>query len=215
MKKRTRRRLLVLLLALLLLLLPLLRVLYNGTSVLKSIAEATMRSITTEAVNDAVYYTLSDNLRYEDLVSIARGEKGEILSITSNSLQINRIARDTAYMSQKNLNEMSREGISIPLGAFSGIELFAGMGPVVHLKIIPISNVECRFVSSFESVGVNQTKHSIYLEIVSDISIIMMRETSNFASTTEVLICESVLVGEVPKVYFSSDVFGGKYDLTP
>ncbi len=166
-----------------------------------------MRSITTEAVNDAIYYTLSDNLRYEDLISVERGSKGEILSITSNSLQINRIARDTAYMSQKNLNEMSRAGVNIPIGAFTGIELIAGMGPKINLKIIPISNVECRFVSSFDSVGINQTKHSIYLEIVSDISIIMLKETSNFASTTEVLICESVIVGEVPEVFLQSDLF--------
>lgn len=205
--RRRRKRILLLLIVSILFVFLLVRTIYNVTSVLKSIAEATMRSITTEAVNDAIYYTLSDNLRYEDLISVERGSKGEILSITSNSLQINRIARDTAYMSQKNLNEMSRAGINIPIGAFTGIELIAGMGPKVNLKIIPISNVECRFVSSFDSVGINQTKHSIYLEIVSDISIIMLKETSNFASTTEVLICESVIVGEVPEVFLQSDLF--------
>lgn len=205
--RRRRKRILLLSIVSILFVFLLVRTIYNVTSVLKSIAEATMRSITTEAVNDAIYYTLSDNLRYEDLISVERGSKGEILSITSNSLQINRIARDTAYMSQKNLNEMSRVGINIPIGAFTGIELIAGMGPKVNLKIIPISNVECRFVSSFDSVGINQTKHSIYLEIVSDISIIMLKETSNFASTTEVLICESVIVGEVPEVFLQSDLF--------
>lgn len=205
--RRRRKRILLLSIVSVLFVFLLVRTIYNVTSVLKSIAEATMRSITTEAVNDAIYYTLSDNLRYEDLISVERGSKGEILSITSNSLQINRIARDTAYMSQKNLNEMSRAGINIPIGAFTGIELIAGMGPKVNLKIIPISNVECRFVSSFDSVGINQTKHSIYLEIVSDISIIMLKETSNFASTTEVLICESVIVGEVPEVFLQSDLF--------
>lgn len=205
--RRRRKRILLLSIVSILFVFLLVRTIYNVTSVLKSIAEATMRSITTEAVNDAIYYTLSDNLRYEDLISVERGSKGEILSITSNSLQINRIARDTAYMSQKNLNEMSRAGINIPIGAFTGIELIAGMGPKVNLKIIPISNVECRFVSSFDSVGINQTKHSIYLEIVSDISIIMLKETSNFASTTEVLICESVIVGEVPEVFLQSDLF--------
>lgn len=205
--RRRRKRILLLSIVFFLFVFLLVRTIYNVTSVLKSIAEATMRSITTEAVNDAIYYTLSDNLRYEDLISVERGSKGEILSITSNSLQINRIARDTAYMSQKNLNEMSRAGVNIPIGAFTGIELIAGMGPKINLKIIPISNVECRFVSSFDSVGINQTKHSIYLEIVSDISIIMLKETSNFASTTEVLICESVIVGEVPEVFLQSDLF--------
>ena len=83
----------------------------NVTGVLKSIAEASMRSITTVAVNDAIYYTLSDHIRYEDLVAVERDEAGNILAITSNSLQINRIARDTAYMSQQNLQTMSEGGI--------------------------------------------------------------------------------------------------------
>ncbi len=187
----------------------------NVTNVLKSIAEATMRSITTVAVNDAIYYTLSDQVRYEDLVNVARDDEGNIQAISSNSFQINRIARDTAYMSQQNLKKMSEDGIQVPLGAFTGVEAWAGFGPKITLKIIPISNVECRFVSEFEGAGINQTKHSIYLEIVADISIIMPSGTSNFASLTEVLICESVLVGKVPDTYLQADIFGNGYDLIP
>lgn len=182
---------------------------------LKSIAEATMRSITTVAVNDAIYYTLSDRIRYEDLVTVTKDDEGEIVAITSNAFQINRIARDTAYMSQQNLKSMSEDGIEVPLGAFTGVEAWAGFGPKVNIKIIPISNVECRFVSEFEAAGINQTKHSVYLEIVADISIILPSETSNFASLTEVLICESVLVGKVPSTYLQTDIFGGGYDLIP
>ncbi|MGN0822999.1 MAG: sporulation protein YunB [Candidatus Gallimonas sp.] len=187
----------------------------NVTNVLKSIAEATMRSITTVAVNDAIYYTLSDRVRYEDLVTVTRDGEGNIASISSNSFQINRIARDAAYMSQQNLKKMSEDGIEVPLGAFTGMEAWAGFGPRVTLKIIPISNVECRFVSQFDEAGINQTKHSIYLEIVADISIIMPSGTSNFASLTEVLICESVLVGKVPDTYLQADIFGNAYELVP
>ena len=187
----------------------------NVTRVLKSMAEASMRSITTVAVNDAVYYTLSDEIRYEDLVNVERDEAGNINAITTNPLQINRIARDTAYVSQENLQKMSEDGVDVPLGAFTGIEAWAGFGPRVNIQIIPISNVACRFVSSFQDAGINQTKHSIYLEIVADISIIMPAGTSNFASLTEVLICESVLVGKVPDTYLQADIFGDGYSLVP
>ena len=187
----------------------------NVTAILKSVSEATMRSITTVAVNDAIYYTLSDQVRYEDLVTVLSDAEGNISAITANSFQINRIARDTAYMSQQNLKKMSEDGIEIPLGAFTGVEAWAGLGPHIRLPIIPISNVECRFVSQFENAGINQTKHSVYLEIVADISIILPSETSNFASLTEVLICESVLVGKVPDSYLQADIFGDGYDLVP
>ena len=79
----------------------------NVTRVLISISEATIRSITTVAVNDAIYYTLNDVMRYEDLIQIERDEAGNVTSITTDSLKINRIARDTAYLSQENLNKMS------------------------------------------------------------------------------------------------------------
>ena len=75
--------------------------------------------------------------------------------------------------------------------------------------------MECRFVSDFEAAGINQTRHSVYLEIVADISIIMPSGTSNFASMTEVLICESVLVGSVPEAYLQGDLFGAGYTLAP
>lgn len=187
----------------------------NVTKVLLSVSEATIRSVTTVAVNDAIYYTLSDNLRYEDLVTVDRAEDGKILAISSNVFQINRIARDTAYLSQENLNKMSEEGVFLPLGALSGIESLSGAGPKINVKILPISNVQTRFLSEFDSAGINQTRHSIYLEVVADISIILPTATKNLASTTQVLIAESVLIGKVPETFFETPLFGEKYSLAP
>ena len=187
----------------------------NVTKVLISISEATIRSITTVAVNDAIYYTLNDTMRYEDLITIEREESGCVTSITTDSLKINRIARDTAYLSQENLNKMSAEGILVPIGALTGIEALAGFGQKINIKIIPISNVECRFVSKFTDAGINQTKHSLYLEIVSDISIIMPSKSTNLASTTEVLVCESVIAGKIPDVYLQGSLAGNGGALVP
>ncbi len=187
----------------------------NVTRVLISISEATIRSITTVAVNDAIYYTLNDALRYEDLIKIERDGDGNVSTITTDSLKINRIARDTAYFSQENLNKMSAEGIMVPIGALTGIEALAGFGQKINIKIIPISNVECRFVSKFVDAGINQTKHSLYLEIVSDISIILPSKSTNLASTIEVLICESVISGKIPDTYLQASLAGSNNALVP
>ena len=187
----------------------------NVTKILISISEATIRSVTTVAVNDAIYYTLNDNVRYEDLIKITYDEAGDVSTITTDSLKINKIARDTAYLSQENLTRMSAEGIQVPLGALTGIEALAGFGQKINIKIIPISNVECRFFSKFTDAGINQTKHSLYLEIVSDISIILPDKTSNWASTIEVLICESVIAGKIPDTYLQATLAGGGGSLVP
>jgi hypothetical protein len=64
-------------------------------------------------------------------------------------------------------------------------------------------------------VGINQTKHSIYLNVVADISIVMPSSTENFAVATDILIGESVVVGAIPDTYLQSDIFGGKPNLSP
>ena len=186
----------------------------NVTRVLISISEATMRASTTIAVNDAVYYTLSDDMRFEELVSITRDNNGDITAVAANPLKINKIARDTASISQSNLKNLSLNGIPVPLGALTGIEAFAGLGPSIHFRIIPVSSVSCDFSSTFESVGINQTKHSIYLNIIADISIVMPSRTQNFAVATEILVGESIIVGDIPDAYLQSDIFGNKPNLS-
>ncbi|MBQ8428199.1 MAG: sporulation protein YunB [Clostridia bacterium] len=215
-KGRKRKKLLFLLLSLLVVgIILFLCFQRNVTRVLFSISEATMRASTTIAVNDAVYYTLSDELRYDDLVTIERDEQGNIQAVAANALKINKIARDTASISQSNLKNLSLNGIPVPLGALTGIEAFAGLGPKIQFRIIPVSSVSCTFSSTFESVGINHTKHSIYLNVIADISIVMPSKTQNFAVTTQILVGESVIIGAIPDTYLQSDIFGDKTDLTP
>lgn len=217
-KKRVRLRKRLLITLFCILLVAVLLFIYfqrNVTRVLISISEATMRASTTIAVNDAVYYTLSDEMRYDELVTITRDEAGNIVAVAANPLKINKIARDTASISQSNLKNLSLNGIPVPLGALTGIEAFAGLGPSIHFRIIPVSSVSCDFSSTFESVGINQTKHSIYLNVVADISIVMPSRTENFAVVTDILVGESVIVGAIPDAYLQSDIFGNKPDLSP
>ena len=214
-RKRIKRKLLLFFLSILLL--AVLLFIYfqrNVTRVLISISEATMRASTTVAVNDAVFYTLSDEMRYEDLVRIDRDLDGDIVAVSANPLKINKIARDTASISQSNLKNLSLNGIPVPLGALTGIEAFAGLGPSIQFRIIPVSSVSCDFSSTFESVGINQTKHSIYLNVIADISIVMPSRTENFAVLTEILVGESVIVGAIPDAYLQSDIFGNKPNLS-
>lgn len=179
----------------------------NVTRVLLSVSEATMRASTTIAVNDAVYYTLGDEMRYDDLVTLSRNDKGEIVSVSANALKINRIARDTASISQANLKNLSLNGIPVPLGALSGIEALAGVGPSVNFKIIPVSSVTCDFSSEFQSVGINQIKHSIYLNVIVDVSIVMPSRTQNFDVVTDILVGEFIVVGSIPDTYLQTDIF--------
>ena len=161
--------------------------------------EEELRARTAECINEAIYETLSDELRYDDLIQVVHGSTGDISAITANVYEINRIARDCAYLSQKKLQSESEEGVRVPLGAFFGIDALVGAGPEVTISTIPVAVVTSRFSSDFVGAGINQTRHSIYLDVEAELSIVLPGRKDSFVVTTQVLIAESVLVGRVPE----------------
>ncbi|MCD8373027.1 MAG: sporulation protein YunB [Clostridia bacterium] len=171
----------------------------NVSSVLISVSEAAARSYTTVAVSQAVENSLKNSPDYSSLITITRDENGDVADIIANSYTINYIARQTAYLTQSVLNELTSQGVDIPVGAFTGIDALSGFGFKINLKAIPVSAVECRFISKFTSAGINQTLHSLYIQIVSNISIVTPSRTVNVGATDEVLVCESVIVGNIPE----------------
>lgn len=185
----------------------------NVTRVLVSISEASMRVQAVEAINNAVYQTLGDAPSYDELIKIERNDSGDIVAVSANALKLNKIARDTASLSQQTLQQSGAESVTIPIGALTGIEAFAGMGKRIKIKILPVCSVLCGFSSSFESVGINQTRHCVYLNVIADISIVMASRTDKFAVQTEVLAAESVIVGNIPETYLQTDIFGKKSGL--
>lgn len=187
----------------------------NVNRVLISVSEATVQKMTATAVNEAVFRTMENGAAYENLVTIERNEAGDVVALTSDSLKINSLARRTASVAQNNLTDLSEAGVRIPLGAFTGIEILAGVGPSVTVKIVPIGNVVCRFTSQFTSAGVNQTLHSVYLDVLTEMNIILPSRSLTVQGSSQVLIAESVIVGKVPEIYLNGDIFGGRFDLVP
>ncbi len=179
----------------------------NATAVILSVSSAKLRAMNTEAVNAAVEQTAA-YLTYEQIVTVTYDSGGDVAAITANSGTINSAARRTAYLTQTNISALSADGISIPLGAFTGIEVIAGYGAQITVKIVPVAAVECSFVSRFAQAGINQTIHSIYIEVVTDITIVLAARTESVVASAEVLVCESIINGEVPEVYLQGGLLG-------
>ncbi|MDD6995614.1 MAG: sporulation protein YunB [Candidatus Borkfalkiaceae bacterium] len=185
----------------------------NVTRVLISVSESSMRVLAVEAINDAIYRTLGDAPSYDDLIKIERNANGDIVAVSANALKLNKIARDTASLSQQTLQQPGARSVMIPIGALTGIEALAGTGKRIGIKILPVCSVVCGFSSSFESMGINQTRHCVYLNVIADISIVMASRTDKFAVQTDVLAAESVIVGNIPDTYLQTDIFGKKSGL--
>lgn len=186
----------------------------NVTKILYRLSEASVQSMTVLSVNEAVSETL-ERIDYDSLITVTHGNDGAVTGISANAQNVNLLARTTATLSMANLSARSKNGIKVPVGAFTGIEFLAGFGPKVTFKIISVSRVSCEFESAFSSAGVNQTRHSVYMDVEATVTVVMPSGSKEISSVTEVLVAESVIVGEVPDVFLQGDIFGERYDLVP
>ena len=162
---------------------------------------AKIKTLTTLAVNKSVMNTLQ-NFGYGDFVTIEKDNQGKITGITANSMLLNSLARLLVFDVEKNIEGITKDGIDIPLGNLSNWAIFVGKGPKVNIGVRPFEEVTCKFTSEFESAGINQTRHKIYLQVVTSFNVLVPTASTVVTNTTEVLIAETIIVGEVPHFYF-------------
>ena len=187
----------------------------NVTAVFISVSEASVLAMNTIAVNEAISSVLAEGVEYDDLITISRDGDGNVSSITANMAAINEFARKVNRLARENFDVLSEEGVSVPLGALTGIEALAGFGPSINIKIIPVNSIDSRFVSQFTSAGINQTLHSLIIQVVAEISIILPSQTVKKTAVSEVLVAESVIRGAIPDVYLQGGWLSGAGGLLP
>ncbi|MEG2002260.1 MAG: sporulation protein YunB [Clostridia bacterium] len=180
--------------------------------ILKSTA-ARVKSLATSSINNAVFYALTEKTDYDDLIDIFSDDSGKINMIRANSVNINKLARETSRLSQESINKIGDTGLDLTLGSLTQSPFIIGQGIPIHIKLMPIGTVNANFYSEFESVGINQTRHKIFIEVVAEVEIVLPFVADSIVSSTEVLVCENILIGDVPKTYFTNN--GERYNLLP
>lgn len=176
---------------------------------------AKVRSLSQRAVESVVWQVISDNIVYDSLINILRDETGKIVTISSNSATINMLALELTEKAQNALSRMGATGIDIPIGSFSGMPIFTGRGPTINIKMLPIGTIYCKFNSTFTEAGINQTNHRIYLKVFSSVSVILPTANQIVETQTELMISESIIVGEIPDTYLKSTNLDEMMNLIP
>ena len=141
--------------------------------------------------------------KYEDLVTIERDNNNNIVMLKSNIVPINLIISDVAEYVQTKLNENSEDYIKIKLGGFSSSKFLSGAGINIPVKIYLVGNVQTDLRSEFTSAGINQTLHRVYLQINCEVSVLTPYNNINEEISNQVLIAESIIVGNIPSTYYN------------
>lgn len=186
-----------------------------SSPVIKTYSAAETRAVTERAINIAVSNVINRTLSYDALIDINYGDSGEIVSFAANQYEINSITREIVKEAQSQMNTLGDDGLRINLGTLTGIPFLIGRGPKITLRLMPIGAVSSSFDSEFDSVGINMTKHTLYLYIDVHVSIVLPIKSYDVYSTNQVLLAESIIVGKVPEVYLNGGSLGQSLNLVP
>lgn len=138
---------------------------------------------------------------YQDTVKIIRSDDGKNCMLKTDIVMLNEIISDIALEIQNELNKLKNENVEIPIGALMGNQYFAGSGPKIKIKIISVGDISTDIKTEFKSEGINQTIYRIYLELECNVSILTSYRTMNKKISNQILLVETVIVGEVPETY--------------
>ena len=172
---------------------------------LEAIVTETAEQKTSELIYNELNSYLSEKGDLGELIHISYDEKGNIIGITTDSAKINIINNELGIRLSKAMEPLKNDKASFPVGELSGIDLLSGKGFDIDVDYHSISNISTDIVSSFEECGINQTKHSLKLNISAKINALMPGNNINITVKQEFLISETVIVGKIPQVYLNNN----------
>jgi sporulation protein YunB len=173
----------------------------NIKPTLIALSEIKAKAVTTTAINDTIKSRLKNNISYDDLILIKYDNNGRATLVQANMMMMNTIAADVALEVQEQLGKLSANKVDVPLGNAFNRQMIRL--PSIKLEIQPQGSVNVDFSTEFEEAGINQTRHRIYLIVMTDIRMIIPLTSETLRVTTNIPIAETVIVGEVPEQYIS------------
>lgn len=145
--------------------------------------------------------TSDNNFNAKDIIKINYGKNNEIISVETDAVKINQIQLEILDKVNSELSDTNKNCSEIPLGTLSDLPVFVGEGPEVTVKFSQQGSAKVLLESKFESGGINQTIHRIYAHIETEIYSISPVKTENIDFSFDYLLCETIIVGEIPIVY--------------
>ena len=208
---RRRRRMFTRIFLLLLVLLSVLIYLrFKYDQVLVGLAQTQVCNTTSDMINDAIDRQIDNNeIHYDRIVYFEKDLDGRITALKTNMAEVNRLKTNILNVINDEILQMDSSELGIPLGSLFFSELLSGKGPSFPVKILSIRNSDASFTSNFMEAGINQTLHQLNMHIRVDVAVLVLGKTSNFTISSQVVVAETIIVGQVPETFFQT---GGLYE---
>ena len=173
----------------------------NLSQTMLDMAFARAYSMAVETINRAVKQAMGQGVAYEELIDAQMDAQGRVSMLQANTMRMNELASQTALLAERELGSAENQVVEIPLGAALGVSFLSGFGPRLEVQILPVGAVHTSFDTEFETAGINQTRHKIFLNLRATVSLIVPTGSQLVEVTSTVPIAESIIVGEVPESF--------------
>jgi sporulation protein YunB len=178
-----------------------------------TIANAEMRAKSMEIIHSVILSEYSQNFNYDDIIRAEKDNLGNITMLKADTLKMNMIASDVAVKSQVQLKKLGTQGIKVPVGYITKNNILAKYGPKVSVNMDPIGYIETKYESIFESAGMNQTRHKIYIQVFARLKIVLPMKSDEIEVKAEIPIAETIIVGKIPDTSINMDLNGAGFKL--
>ncbi len=157
---------------------------------------------TANRITAAIDSAVSDQaVAYGDLVTLERSAGGDIVALTSNMAQANRLRAQLLDAALTALEGVESLEMGVPLGTVCDWDLLSGVGPDVNVRVLYTGTASAEFANEFSTAGINQTCHRIFFQIDADITVLLPGRQVGTTVETRVCVAETVIVGKVPETY--------------
>ena len=176
----------------------------SGYSIFFEKAKSRAKVVASKIINDSISEVI-DKYTYEDFISIENNKNGEINLIKTRVGRINKFKSDINNSVNSRFANSEETTISMRLGSFFGNSFFSTIGPNIKIKVEYSGNVQSELFSEFEAVGINQTKHKLYIKSICNVYILSPFNTTGNQVEETALVAESIIMGEIPNTYYYID----------
>ena len=165
------------------------------------IAVSDASDVVTRRTNRAIAEVMSESGGdAESFVRFEKGTQGEVSAISCNMARINALSAEILDKIVGSTDNYTAT-VEIPAGNLTGLSLLMGRGPKVPVEIVTLTSSRVAFTNDIVTAGINQTKHQITLRIIVDIDVLIPWGSASTQVVSEVLIADTVVVGQVPGTY--------------
>lgn len=176
---------------------------------IRELSESQVRNATSDLINDAIDRQIeSGNIRYDRIVYFEKDLNGRITALKTNMAEVNRLKTDILNLINDEILALDTANIMIPIGSLVLPEFFSGQGIGIPIQILSIRNSDGSFKSYFSEAGINQTLQQLTMDVSVDVSVLVLGKTESFTVSSQVVVAETVIVGQVPNTYLQT---GGEH----